>query len=755
MPIRGHGYSGNSALDSNSSPSPSDTRPAFPPSDTVYVRRKPVRASPVTDRYQDPQSTHGMQTSSPEEERPRETYLSEASDTSSLRTVSEAFPENFPLPPKGALPPASFDSGSNVATTSQDLTVSMARAPAISPIAEESEVSRSVGLAPSPGRASARSVASTSDPTESTSEEDDDSILEIYHETFGGLRELRRSSIHAPPGSLSAGVSDLRADLHKQLPDAPQDTITPLRATPPTFMITGPPLVSPVATTKETTLIPNDGSTSSKALSAQASLASFDLALRTLTDDSKAPQTFYDGMTSQSHFSDESLALDMQPGTGPLRLPAAPQHNEEGSRLSKTTGESEHTTNHRTTSARSLDAEAGRAVGDDSSTVREMRHRSTTSLPGLIRRALRLAATMESGNTGSRWGTDWLVDSSRSDAARRAHTNNLINSFPTPSRGGTPQTDMGQRPINAWPQADLKEMERLSTPQPPAHSPSGHAHTARNRCCGMPLWLCILLCISALVLIAVAIIVPVVVVVVPNQKAQSAAATSAATSASDCTARNNCLNGGSAVLTANNACVCVCLNGFTGPDCGTSSSMDPTCTTIPIAGMSSAAIGTALPSLINSSQSQFGIPLDASHLLGLFSSSSLSCSSQNALMNLNGVSTSSRRLRSRAAALAPFDVTSTTTLNFARTAILYVFQSSNSLDSAISAQNEVQNFYLSCGIDSPDDLSRVRTTVAMTHAAVNVTLVSNAWSTNLVAATITNVTSGASIGSAARIIGTF
>ncbi|KAG9883480.1 hypothetical protein KCV05_g20211, partial [Aureobasidium melanogenum] len=142
------------------------------------------------------------------------------------------------------------------------------------------------------------------------------------------------------------------------------------------------------------------------------------------------------------------------------------------------------------------------------------------------------------------------------------------------------------------------------------------------------------------------------------------------------------------------------------------------------------------------------IPLNATNILGLFASSKLTCTSENALVTFNGLSARSvpegvseikpsptkvlaRRADSTSVAAAAvtsngivfasgspsdslsssasasFDTTApsstpssstlsdSTTLDFARIAVLFVFQQSGQLNNAIAAQENLQNYFTS------------------------------------------------------------
>ncbi|KAG9543907.1 hypothetical protein KCV01_g24970, partial [Aureobasidium melanogenum] len=155
--------------------------------------------------------------------------------------------------------------------------------------------------------------------------------------------------------------------------------------------------------------------------------------------------------------------------------------------------------------------------------------------------------------------------------------------------------------------------------------------------------------------------------------------------------------------------------------------------------MNNVTLGDSIPRLLTGSATDFSIPLNATNILGLFASSKLTCTSENALVTFNGLSARSvpegvseikpsptkvlaRRADSTSVAAAAvtsngivfasgspsdslsssasasFDTTApsstpssstlsdSTTLDFARIAVLFVFQQSGQLNNAIAAQ---------------------------------------------------------------------
>jgi hypothetical protein len=161
--------------------------------------------------------------------------------------------------------------------------------------------------------------------------------------------------------------------------------------------------------------------------------------------------------------------------------------------------------------------------------------------------------------------------------------------------------------------------------------------------------------------------------------------------------------------------------------------------------MNNFTLGDSIPRLFAGSATNFSIPLNATNMLGLFASSKLTCTSENALVTFNGLSARSvpenaseirpvatKVLVGRAdstsvagaavtsngivfASGSPSDAPSSssstsfdtsmpssssllsdsTTLDFARIAVLLVFQQSGQLNNAIAAQENLQNYFTS------------------------------------------------------------
>jgi hypothetical protein len=178
----------------------------------------------------------------------------------------------------------------------------------------------------------------------------------------------------------------------------------------------------------------------------------------------------------------------------------------------------------------------------------------------------------------------------------------------------------------------------------------------------MPLWTFITLLIVLLFIIAAAVVIPVVLVVIPNQNKNNSAQESQGsgpnnnnnmsntnapalpvpTSDADgqCEGVITCQNGGVAILNSDRSCNCVCINGFTGRTCTNDDATG--CTTTSITGTANnATMGSGIPRLLEDAVDKFNVPLDATRILSLFSTLSLSCAAENALITFNGLASRS------------------------------------------------------------------------------------------------------------------
>lgn len=364
----------------------------------------------------------------------------------------------------------------------------------------------------------------------------------------------------------------------------------------------------------------------------------------------------------------------------------------------------------------------------DMDTVRDAEARgSLTSLPDLIRRATRLAANLDRGKTASRLGLDfWEAGAPEQKNVRRSRSlTDMLAAFPppgqeTPQRSGTPAGNA----MAEWPSSGGAATRSGGAAQGLSNEKPAKK---RRRCCGMPLWTFITLLIVLLVIIAAAVVIPIVLVVIPNQNKSTSAAqdnqgsnntpSAPAPTSGSGTGSSSCQNGGVAIQNADQSSICVCINGFTGNTCGNNDQTG--CTTTSIMGTANnATVGSGIPRLVQSASDDFNIPLDPTRILSLFSSLSLSCAAENALITFNGLTSrsvpstdqsinlgSSFPTRSLPILHLPHparqvearqDVTpissNTTAVDFARVGVLFALQQNGKLDTAATAQENVQDF---------------------------------------------------------------
>ncbi|KAI4798904.1 hypothetical protein E4T44_11909 [Aureobasidium sp. EXF-8845] len=372
--------------------------------------------------------------------------------------------------------------------------------------------------------------------------------------------------------------------------------------------------------------------------------------------------------------------------------------------------------------------------------VREAEARgSLTSLPDLIRRATKVASNLDRGRTASRLGLNFFDDDVQhghdSDNRRSGSLSDILASFPPPGLA-TPTGSKGSRRGSRVPWSSNLQHSSL-----PSASDLGEEPERRRRCCGLPLWLFLTLLLLMVILIAAAVIVPIFLVVIPQQHSVHRSASASALAM--CQKSLDCRNGGINILGSDGSCSCLCVNGFAGSECTQPSSAS--CTTTTVGDMNNVTLGDSIPRLFTGSATNFSIPLNATNMLGLFASSKLTCTSENALVTFNGLSARSvpqdaseiqpaatKVLVGRAdstsvagaavtsngivfASGSPSDAPSSssstsfdtsmpssssllsdsTTLDFARIAVLFVFQQSGQLNNAIAAQENLQNYFTS------------------------------------------------------------
>src|SRR5579862_4453589 len=158
----------------------------------------------------------------------------------------------------------------------------------------------------------------------------------------------------------------------------------------------------------------------------------------------------------------------------------------------------------------------------------------------------------------------------------------------------------------------------------------GSDREIRRRCCGLPLFVILLIALVVAAIIVAAILTPILVIRQKNA--------ANAVSLADCQARLPCLNNGASIVVAGTSqCACLCAGGFSGMQCQT---QDSSCTRIPsIQGVSgTTSIGSAIPDLIETADTNFSSQFNLSpeRIVERFAAANLSCTAQNALINLNG-----------------------------------------------------------------------------------------------------------------------
>lgn len=260
---------------------------------------------------------------------------------------------------------------------------------------------------------------------------------------------------------------------------------------------------------------------------------------------------------------------------------------------------------------------------------------STTSLADLIKRATRLAANLDRGKTASRLGMlDMFYSSDKRGAPsptrekRESGISSMISAFPPPA--ATPSTP---HPGSTWPGAPVA-MERFP-PRDPALADKPQRH---RKCCGMSIGVFIFVITLIIVIIAAAVLVPLFLVVLPRQRAASEVTLSA------CAISHKCQNSGVSIVSGG-SCGCVCVGGFTGAQCATSTGVECVQEDIHVGStaINGATLGSSIPAIFSKSVAEFDIPLNSTSLLGLFSANNLTCTSENALVTFNNRQAKAKR----------------------------------------------------------------------------------------------------------------
>ncbi|PGH00166.1 hypothetical protein AJ80_09219 [Polytolypa hystricis UAMH7299] len=149
--------------------------------------------------------------------------------------------------------------------------------------------------------------------------------------------------------------------------------------------------------------------------------------------------------------------------------------------------------------------------------VRESEARgSLTSLPDLIRRATRLASNLDRGKTASRFGMMDLLGESKGQHqhGRQSGISDILASFPPPGIATPTGASMSSHWPGPF---DNGGSSNKRNPDVMFPEPDQEAPRARRQCCGMPRWSFILLCIFLVIIIAAAVIIPIVLIVLPRQ----------------------------------------------------------------------------------------------------------------------------------------------------------------------------------------------------------------------------------------------
>ncbi|KAG5915465.1 hypothetical protein E4U42_008051 [Claviceps africana] len=260
---------------------------------------------------------------------------------------------------------------------------------------------------------------------------------------------------------------------------------------------------------------------------------------------------------------------------------------------------------------------------------------SLTSLPDLIMRATRLAAMIDKGKRpASRLDVldGWMNEK---DDRHKSGFSDMLAAFPPPLH--TPRNNTASRLSwfrnSSWPAAQGQDRRTHS------RTPSGQiVAKPKRRCCGLPIWVFLLLVVLTLCLIAVAIVIPLEFFVFKNLgNSDKQEATS-----SQCGQTLTCLNGGKS-LVSQGSCSCICTNGFTGSTCGdggaTGCAMTDLVSMDGQSSMQNVTLGRAIPRLIADANQNYSLPLSGTTILARFNAGNLSCMAQNALVTFDGLST--------------------------------------------------------------------------------------------------------------------
>ncbi|KAL5606372.1 hypothetical protein BROUX41_002789 [Berkeleyomyces rouxiae] len=383
---------------------------------------------------------------------------------------------------------------------------------------------------------------------------------------------------------------------------------------------------------------------------------------------------------------------------------------------------------------------------------------STTSLPDMIRRATRLAYMIDKGKRPGSKAEAVEFDFGQAAQGGKFNVNgrqsglsDMLAAFPPPANPGSTPTSAQPgrirsflRSPNSWPFPPNRSPGMQALKSPLATSATGttektYSNPKARRCCGLPLWGFVLLILFILALSAAAIVIPLRRLVLKDNPKSTPAAAESGTD--QCLTRLPCLNGGTSVI-LNGECSCICVNGFTGDNCGIAGAVGCTITNLVTPQnttdtINNVTLGLAIPRLIVESQDSYSVSLSGSQILSRFNSANLSCVAQNSLVTFDGSATrldetdldvSAERVTNNAAIAESYDgatttaapsttmppttttvtLTSTVTvdpptataiydtsqdsIDFARVAVLFILQETD-LSQASAAQASLERFF--------------------------------------------------------------
>lgn len=270
---------------------------------------------------------------------------------------------------------------------------------------------------------------------------------------------------------------------------------------------------------------------------------------------------------------------------------------------------------------------------------------SLTSLPDLIRRATRLAASLERGRRPASQFDDFNLSpgmisrdtKGTGTDTRKSGLSDMLAAFPPPAQP-VPSTfrQSIREQLETWPRFYFRGNQSRGEVESEVNDMKGGQQPRKGRrCCGLPLWGFIVAVIVVLILLAAAIVIPIEFLVIRKNNSSSESALAA------CEKQITCQNGGTNVVSTQGFCSCICRDGFTGFDCSTAD--DGSCVTANLTVSSTNAttlvdvtLGSSVPRLIEQAEQNYSIALSSSDILAAFSTTNLSCTSENALVTFDG-----------------------------------------------------------------------------------------------------------------------